>query len=166
MPTRPQQELGLDAVSCSTPATCTAVGSYSVVATSGYNTGHPGPMGLVETFGFSLAPSIASADKTTFTAGQAGSFAVMATGYPLPAIAEKGKLPKGLSFTAGKGHATISGIARNLKKVHTYVIKIQASNSVKKNVTQSLADGQPLNGSKQTHARILQGHRETGCESD
>jgi hypothetical protein len=84
-----------------------------------------------------MAPSISSADQITFTAGQGGSFAITAVGAPLPAITEKGKLPKGLRFTTGKGDATISGVPKSTK-LGTYALKIKASNLVKANVTQSL----------------------------
>jgi hypothetical protein len=58
------------------------------------------------------SPVITSADHTTFTAGQAGSFAVTTTaGFPTTtAITESGSLPSGVTFVDnGDGTATLAG---------------------------------------------------------
>jgi len=58
------------------------------------------------------SPVITSADHTTFTAGQAGSFAVTTTaGFPTTtAITETGSLPSGVTFhDNGDGTATLAG---------------------------------------------------------
>jgi hypothetical protein len=56
------------------------------------------------------APAFTSTFDTTFAAGTAGSFTITASGSPLPAITESGKLPSGVTFTAGaNGTATLSG---------------------------------------------------------
>jgi Bacterial Ig-like domain (group 3) len=47
------------------------------------------------------APAITSADEATFTRGQAGSFAVTATGTPKPSVSESGTLPSGVTFENG-----------------------------------------------------------------
>ncbi len=44
------------------------------------------------------APAISSANNATFTAGSAGSFAVTAGGFPVPALGETGLLPAGSEF--------------------------------------------------------------------
>ena len=58
------------------------------------------------------SPVITSADHTTFTAGQAGSFAVTTTaGFPTTtAVGESGSLPSGVTFhDNGDGTATLAG---------------------------------------------------------
>ena len=56
------------------------------------------------------APAITSADSTSFTEGQAGSFTVTTTGYPTPALSETGSLPSGVTFVDnGNGTATLAG---------------------------------------------------------
>jgi hypothetical protein len=47
------------------------------------------------------APTIISADTTTFTKGMEGSFMVTATGTPQPTISESGTLPTGVRFENG-----------------------------------------------------------------
>jgi len=101
---------------CSPDGTCVAVGSAA---------GDP----LIETLpGGESAPAVSSADAATFTVGQDGSFPVTASGTPAPSITEKGKLPKGLRFTAGAGAATISGIPTGAPG--SYHITIEAQNGV------------------------------------
>jgi hypothetical protein len=98
---------------CSPDGTCVAVA------------GDP----LIETLpGGESAPAVSSADAATFTVGQDGSFPVTASGTPAPSITEKGKLPKGLRFTAGAGAATISGIPTGAPG--SYHITIEAQNGV------------------------------------
>jgi hypothetical protein len=53
------------------------------------------------------APTITSADATTFTEGSEGSFKVTATGTPAPTIKETGTLPKGVTFNESTD--TLSG---------------------------------------------------------
>jgi hypothetical protein len=48
-------------------------------------------------------PAITSADATTFTEGEDGSFTVTATGTPTPTITEQGTLPEGVSFNSATG---------------------------------------------------------------
>ena len=72
-------------------------------------------------------PSFVSPTAATATVGVPFSFAVQVTGEPAPAITEKGKLPKGLSFLAsGNGTATISGMPT---KAGISSIKLEAQNS-------------------------------------
>jgi hypothetical protein len=81
-----------------------------------------------------IAPSITSANTTTFTVGTAGSFSVTATGYPTPTLSKTGSLPSGVTFTATTGllHGTPATGTGG-----TYVITITASNGVSPNATQS-----------------------------
>jgi hypothetical protein len=55
-------------------------------------------------------PAILTGNNTTFTVGVAGSFTVMTSGFPIPAITQTGTLPSGLTFVDnGDGTATLSG---------------------------------------------------------
>jgi hypothetical protein len=76
------------------------------------------------------APSITSANSTTFTEGTAGSFPVSATGFPSPTITESGALPEGVTFNGGvlSGTPTQDGI---------YTISFEAANGVGSNAVQS-----------------------------
>jgi hypothetical protein len=49
------------------------------------------------------APAITSANSTTFTVGEAGSFTVTATGFPEPTLSESGALPSGVTFNPATG---------------------------------------------------------------
>jgi hypothetical protein len=78
----------------------------------------------------SPAATITSGNSANVVAGTAFSFTVDTTGVPVPAITEKGKLPKGLTFTDnGDGTATISGTAPTTDKDKTYVLHLKATNS-------------------------------------
>ena len=58
----------------------------------------------------SRSPSITSASSYTAKVGTAFSFAVTATGTPVPTLTEAGALPAGVTFVAGStGMATLSG---------------------------------------------------------
>jgi hypothetical protein len=51
-----------------------------------------------------------SASTVSFAVGQAGSFTVVAAGFPAPSLTEQGRLPSGVSFTDhGNGTATLAG---------------------------------------------------------
>jgi Putative Ig domain len=78
----------------------------------------------------SEAPTITSADTTTFVKGLAGKFTVKASGSPAPTFSEKGKLPGGVKLSkAGvlSGKAAATG---------TFPITITASNGVAPKATQ------------------------------
>jgi len=81
-----------------------------------------------------VAPTITSANTTTFTVGTAGSFTVAATGYPTPSFSKTGSLPSGVTFTNTTG--LLSGTPAS-GTAGTYVITITASNGVSPNATQS-----------------------------
>ena len=66
--------------------------------------------GATQTLTESEAPVITSASAATSIVGSAFSFTVRTTGAPVPALAESGPLPAGVTFTDnGDGTATISG---------------------------------------------------------
>src|SRR5260370_1297759 len=81
------------------------------------------------------APTITSANNTTFTLGQAGSFTVTTTGSPTPSIAESGALPAGVTFhDNGNGTGTLSGTPT---ASGTFAITFTAQNGVSPNGTQN-----------------------------
>ncbi len=86
------------------------------------------------------APSITSANSTSFVVNTVGSFTVTATGFPVPTLSQSGPLPAGVTFAPGtgllSGTPTVSG---------SFPINFTASNGVGSNATQSftLTVGQP-----------------------
>jgi len=83
------------------------------------------------------APTITSANNTTFMVGSAGTFTVTTTGYPRPTITKSGDLPNGLTFMDdGEGTATLAGIPA-AGTAGDFVIEITASNGVLPNATQA-----------------------------
>jgi hypothetical protein len=94
-----------------------------------------------DVFSFSpatAAPTITSANATTFMAGTAGSsFTVTATGTPVPTLSETGTLPSGVTFVNnGNGTATLSGTPASGTQ-GTYPLTITASNGVGSPATQN-----------------------------
>jgi hypothetical protein len=82
------------------------------------------------------APVFTSASSTSFAAGTAGSFMVTATGFPIPALAETGTRPIGVTFTDnGNGTGTLSWTAAVASG--SYSLTFTASNSVLPNATQN-----------------------------
>jgi hypothetical protein len=79
-------------------------------------------------------PAITSANKTTFTAGSAGTFTVTDTGSPTPTLSESGTLPSGVSFNASTG--VLSGTPA-AGSGGTYNLVFTASNGVGSNATQN-----------------------------
>ena len=84
----------------------------------------------------SSPPSITSANSATFTVGAQGSFTVIATGAPAPALSEFGPLPSGVTFNAGTG--VLSGKPAS-GTAGTYNIMFTASNGVGSNSIQNFA---------------------------
>src|SRR5437667_421388 len=83
------------------------------------------------------APTITSANSTTFVVGTAGSFTVTATGTPTPSLTETGALPSGVTFVNnGNGTATLSGTPA-AGTGGNYPITITASNGVGTPASQS-----------------------------
>ncbi|HXA28126.1 MAG TPA: putative Ig domain-containing protein [Candidatus Angelobacter sp.] len=76
------------------------------------------------------APSITSANNTTFTVGSAGTFTVTTGGYPKPGLGESGTLPTGVTFTDNNdGTGTLSGTPAT-GTGGVYPISFTASNGV------------------------------------
>ena len=83
------------------------------------------------------APSITSANSTTFTAGVAGSFTVTtgAGTYPTAALSETGTLPSTITFTDnGNGTGTLAG---TVGAPNSYGITFTAQNGVSPNASQN-----------------------------
>jgi len=81
-----------------------------------------------------VAPSITSANNTTFTVGAAGSFTVTATGSPTPTLSESGALPSGVTFNTSTGALSGTPAAGT---AGTYNLTFTASNGVASNAVQS-----------------------------
>src|SRR6185437_3705425 len=93
--------------------TASVAGTFPITFTATNGIGSPATQNFTLTVNpASQAPSITSANSTTFTAGTAGSFTVTATGTPTPTLTESGSLPSGVTFhDNGNGTATLSGTA-------------------------------------------------------
>ena len=114
-----------------------AAGTYplSVTGTAASAT-HATPLTLIVTPA-GQAPAITSANHTTFTVGQAGSFSVTTTGSPTPGISESGALPSGVTFhDNGNGTGTLGGTPGAGTNA-TYSISFTAANGVGSNAVQS-----------------------------
>src|SRR5882672_812083 len=82
------------------------------------------------------APSITSANNTTFDVGVAGSFTVTTSGFPVPSINETGMLPSGITFIDnGNGTATLAGTSLSGTD-EVDVLTITAHNGVGSDATQ------------------------------
>src|SRR5271155_852089 len=120
-----------------TPATGTA-GTYSITITATNEVGSAANQNFTLTVaGGGTAPKITSANNTTFTVGTAGSFTVITTGSPTPALTESGSLPSPVTFKDnGNGTATLAGTPAT-GTAGTYPITITANNGVGTAATQS-----------------------------
>ncbi len=82
-------------------------GSYALAITA---TNGSGPATQTFTLKVAQVPRITSAAQTNLSVGAAGTFNVMTSGYPAPAVTEKGALPAGVAFKDnGNGTATLAG---------------------------------------------------------
>lgn len=85
-------------------------GSYPVTISATNISGSTATLSLTITVAAAAGPAITSGSAAYFTAGQAGAFAVTATGAPTPAVTETGALPAGLTFKdQGNGTALLQG---------------------------------------------------------
>jgi hypothetical protein len=85
------------------------------------------------------APSITSAGRAVFHVGVSRRFHISARGFPVPALREKGRLPKGFSFRASlNGTATVTGHPTTSEIGKRLTVKIIASNGIGKAATQNL----------------------------
>ena len=74
-------------------------------------------------------PAITSKASATFSTEELGTFVVVATGSPTPAITESGALPNGVTFTdEGDGEGILTGIPA-FNSAGTYPITFTASNA-------------------------------------
>jgi hypothetical protein len=84
-----------------------------------------------------LAPTINSANSTTFTVGTQGSFSVTSTGNPVATFASSGTLPSGVTLVSnGDGTATLAGTPASGSQ-GTYPITITATNGVSPDASQA-----------------------------
>jgi hypothetical protein len=113
-------EGGPDAVTCAT--TLVHPGADEVTANYEGDANYAGSSGAVAQTA-DEAPTITSAESTTFTKGVEGIFTVTAMGTPQPTISESGALPTGVRFEDGvlSGTPTQTG---------TYEVTFTASNGV------------------------------------
>jgi hypothetical protein len=119
-----------------TPAAGSA-GSYPIAITASNGVGTPANQSFALTV--SQAPTITSANNTTFVVGTARTFTVTTTGAPTPSLSETGALPSGVTFKDnGNGTATLGGIPA-AGSGGTYSLTITASNGVGTPVNQSFA---------------------------
>jgi len=111
-------------------------GTYPL--TIGANNGVTPPASQSFTLTVNQAPAITSANAVTFTTGQAGTFSVTTTGFPVNvALSKTGVLPASISFTDnGNGTATISGTPGPADG-GSYPIVITGNNGVPPNATQN-----------------------------
>ncbi|MGB7052007.1 MAG: putative Ig domain-containing protein [Acidimicrobiales bacterium] len=110
-------------------------GSYPITITADNGVSPNG----TQTFTLTVdaAPTVTSADNTTFTAGSSGTFTVTTAGSPAPALSESGTLPSGVSFVDnGNGTAALSGTPA-IGTLGSYPITITAGNGVNPNATQT-----------------------------
>ena len=83
------------------------------------------------------APAITTGNNSTFTVGATQAFTIIATGSPIPALAESGNLPSGVTFTDnGNGTATLGGIPA-AGTSGTYPLAITAANGMIPNAAQN-----------------------------
>ena len=86
------------------------------------------------TFSVNQAPSITSANSATFMAGNASSFTVTTSGFPVPTLSESGALPSGVTFNSA------TGVLNGTPAVGTggvYTISFKAANGVGTDATQN-----------------------------
>jgi large repetitive protein len=77
--------------------------------------------------------AITSANTTTFTVNAAGTFTVLATGFPAPTLSETGALPSGVTFTPATGKLSGTPAAGT---AGTYPITFTAHNGIGADATQ------------------------------
>jgi hypothetical protein len=114
-----------------TPAAGTG-GSYPITITASNGIGSSATMNFTLTV--DQAAAIVSANNTILTAGGAGAFTVVSTGFPAPTLSESGTLPSGIAFNPATG--VLSGTPAP-GTGGAYPITFTAGNGVGSNATQS-----------------------------
>ncbi len=110
-----------------TPAAGTG-GTYPLTFTASNGVGSDATQNFTLTV--NQAPAFTSANSATFVVGTNGSFTVVTSGFPAPALGESGALPSNLSFQDnGDGTGTLSGMP-NSGTGGTYSLTFLASNGV------------------------------------
>jgi large repetitive protein len=107
-------------------------GTYSVTFTPINSVG----IGLGQIFTITVdeGPTITSAGTTVFTVGTAGTFDVMANGFPDPTFGETGTLPAGVTFNSSTGVLSGTPLAGSGA---TYALTFTPTNAVATGPTQS-----------------------------
>jgi large repetitive protein len=108
------------------------VGTYPLVFTASNGIGSAVTQQF--TLSVDVAPTITSANATTFTVGTPGSFTVTATGTPTPTLAGNGILPNGVVFDDATGLLSGTPLPGT---GGTYVLTFTASNGATPNANQS-----------------------------
>jgi hypothetical protein len=108
-------------------------GSYPITITASNGVGSNATQSFMLAINQGLA--ITSAASTMFRLGAAGSFSVIATGFPAPTFSETGPLPAGVNFTTA---GVLSGTPA-AGTTGNYNITVTASNGVGLSTTQHFA---------------------------
>jgi hypothetical protein len=116
-----------------TPALGTG-GVYSVTFTA--HNGIAADVSQSFTLTVNQTAAVTSSNGASFTVGAVGSFAVTATGFPVPTLSESGGLPSGVTFNAGTG--VLSGTPAS-GTFGSYTITFTAHNGIGADASQSFA---------------------------
>ncbi|MGE5097610.1 MAG: putative Ig domain-containing protein, partial [Betaproteobacteria bacterium] len=114
-----------------TPAPGTG-GTYAITIQAGNGVGVPASQNF--TLVVNQAAAITSANATTFVIGAAGSFTVVASGFPTPTLTLTGALPSGVTFNTATG--VLSGVPA-AGTGGSYPLTFTALNGVVPNATQA-----------------------------
>jgi hypothetical protein len=115
--------------------TPTVTGTFPITLTA--TNGIESPATQSFTLTVDAAPTITSADSTSFVAGSSGTFTVTTTGVPIPSLSESGTLPSGVTFSDnGNGTGTLAGTPA-AGTAGSYPITFGASNGVSPAASQS-----------------------------
>jgi len=132
-----------------TPAVCTsggvngstvtlvATGTCTIAADQAGNIDYAPAPQVTQSFAVTApsgAPQFTSANVATFVVKSPNTFAVTASGTPVPTLTRTGALPSGVTFTAATG--TLAGAPAG-GTVGTYTITFTAANGVPPNATQT-----------------------------
>ncbi|MGA8725208.1 MAG: putative Ig domain-containing protein [Acidimicrobiales bacterium] len=99
-------------------------------------------------------PTITSADSTAFTQGQAGTFAVTASGFPASTFTETGSLPNGVTLTSsgelsgtptqsGTFPVTITGVNGDGEAIQSFTLTVTRVFQIWTSTLPNATPGQP-----------------------